>query len=151
MPGIGPAPKATRSRARDTQRREAEMTEVEDEGEVYGPDLPEGVLPSEESWHPQTVALWEELRRYPLMKDESGLSWAYLIDTMALHHGAWKRNNWERFAEVRIRLDQFGVTPAGRMRLRVKVKPQVPAQQTTPTAPGSVSDIASRRARLSGS
>jgi hypothetical protein len=147
MPGIGPAPKAVRSRARDTNRRESEMTEVEDEGEVYGPDLPEGVLPKDEPWHPQTVALWEELRRYPLMKDESGLSWAYLIDTMALHSGAWSRNNWERFAEVRIRLNEFGVTPAGRMRLRVKVKPQTEA---APSQAGgnSVADISSRRARL---
>ena len=87
------------------------------------------------------------------MKDEPGLSWAYLVDTMALHHGAWKRNNWERFAEVRIRLDQFGITPSGRMRLRVKIKPkEQEAVKAAPpaTADGTVSDIASRRARLRG-
>lgn len=126
------------------------MTEIVVDGEVYGPDLPEGVLPDGEPWHPQTVALWEELRRYPVMRDEPGLSWAYLVDTMALHHGAWKRNNWERFAEVRIRLNEFGITPLGRMRLKIRVKPSDEAKRPTAKAAGdsSVSDIASRRARL---
>ena len=147
----GPPPKAVLSRPRDNARRQAEIQEVSDEGEIYGFDLPEGVLPNNESWHPQTVALWEELRRYPVMKDESGLSWQYLVDTMALHHGAWQRNNWERFAEVRIRLNEFGITPLGRMRLKVKVKPKDDnLQQPKSTGTdGTVSDIASRRARLS--
>jgi hypothetical protein len=62
MAGRGPAPKEVRSRRRATTAREAEMIELEADGELYGFDLPEGVLPDGADWHPRTVALWDSLR-----------------------------------------------------------------------------------------
>src|SRR4051812_4964534 len=111
MAGRGPAPKATRSRARDTTRRAAEMTELEETGELYGPEPPEGVLPDDEDWHPRTVALWDSLRRSPLLADEPDLGWEFLIDTALMHHAMWTKGKWEFAAELRLRLAKYGATP----------------------------------------
>ncbi|MGH3426075.1 MAG: hypothetical protein ACRD3Q_15380 [Terriglobales bacterium] len=89
----------------------AETVTVENTGELAGPDLPVDVLPDGEKWHPQTEALWAELRRSPLMQGEPGLTWAYMIDTMALHHQWWAHGEHRHAAELRLRLAKIGVTP----------------------------------------
>jgi hypothetical protein len=151
MAGRGPAPKAVRSRSNDTARREAEVTEVEADGELYGPELPEGVLPDGASWHPRTVALWDSLRSLPLLKNELDLGWEFLLDTALMHHTMWSKGRWEFASEVRLRLAKFGATPEDRMRLKIKVTtPTDETKRPAQAGPGSVSDIASRRARLSG-
>lgn len=152
MAGRGPAPKAVRSRSNDTARRNAEVTEVEYDGELYGPELPEGVLPDGADWHPRTKALWEAFRRLPLLRNELDIGWEFLLDTALMHHTMWSKGRWEFASEVRLRLAKFGATPEDRQRLKIKVT--TPADETkrpAAAAPGSVSDIASRRARLSGS
>ena len=152
MAGRGPAPKEVRSRARATAQREAELTEVEADGELYGPELPEGVLPDGASWHPRTVALWDSLRSLPLLKNELDLGWEFLLDTALMHHTMWSKGRWEFASEVRLRLAKFGATPEDRMRLKIKVTtPTDETKRPAPAGSGSVSDIASRRARLSGS
>jgi hypothetical protein len=152
MAGRGPAPKAVRSRTRATAQREAEMTEIEDDGELYGFDLPLGVLPDGAEWHPQTLELWNSLRRNPLLKNEPNLGWQFLVDTALLHHIFWSKGRWEYASEIRLRLAKIGITPEDRMRLKIKVTtPTEDAKRPAQAGPGSVSDIASRRARLSGS
>lgn len=152
MAGRGPAPKEVRSRKRATTAREAEMTELEADGELYGPELPEGVLPDGADWHPRTVALWDSLRSLPLLKNELDLGWEFLLDTALMHHTMWSKGRWEFASEVRLRLAKFGATPEDRMRLKIKVSTPVDeAKRPAPASGGSVSDIASRRARLSGS
>lgn len=147
MPGRGPAPKAVRSRANDTARRQAELTDLVDDGEVHGPPLPEGVLPEGRDWHPQTRALWEALRRWPLLADEPDLGWQFLLDTALMHDTMWAGRRWEFASEVRLRLSKFGATPEDRLRLRVRVTQR--AGEPAPAVPsGAVSDISSRRARL---
>jgi hypothetical protein len=149
MPGQGRVPKAVRSRPNDTARREAEMTILEDDGDMYGPDLPEGVLPDGAKWHPQTVALWDSLRRLPLLKDELPLGWQFLLDTALMHNTMWSKGRWEFASEVRLRLAKFGATPEDRMRLKIKVTgPTEESKRPDSSDNGSVSDIASRRARL---
>lgn len=151
MAGRGPAPKAVRSRARATAQRDAEMITLEDDGELYGPELPKGVLPDGAEWHSQTLELWDSLRRNPLLKNEPSIGWQFLVDTALLHHIFWSKGRWEYASEVRLRLAAFGSTPADRMRLKIKVTTPVDEAKKPATAgPGSVSDIASRRARLSG-
>lgn len=145
MAGRGPAPKPTRSRKRDAAARDAELAAVVDTGEVHGPDLPEGVLPDGQEWHPQTVALWEALRSSPLLADETPLGWQFLVDTALMHHVMWSKGRWEFASEVRLRVAKFGATPEDRMRLKVKVtRPET----DQPASANSVTDIASRRARL---
>jgi hypothetical protein len=150
MAGRGPAPQSQRVRHNDNARREAEMTELEDDGDLYGKPLPDGITPDGEPWHPETLELWESLRRHPLLKDEPPLGWAFLRDTALQHHIMWTKGRWEFASEVRLRLAKYGATPEDRMRLKIKVKtPADEAKKKQPSA--NVSDIASRRARLASS
>jgi hypothetical protein len=151
MAGRGPAPKPVRSRARATAQREAEMIEIEDDGELYGFDLPTGVLPDGAEWHPQTLELWDSLRRNPLLKNEPNLGWQFLVDTALLHHIFWSKGRWEYASEIRLRLAKIGITPEDRMRLKIKVTTPVDEVKRPTVSSENVSDIASRRARLSGS
>lgn len=143
MAGRGPAPKGQRARDRDTP----EFVELEAKPELYGSELPAGVLPADEQWHPQTLAWWDSLRAFPLLKDEPAIGWQFLIDTALMHHTMWAKGRWEFASEVRLRVAKFGATPEDRMRLKIKVVAPSPATPVAATAPG-VTDIASRRERL---
>lgn len=143
----GPLPKNTRSRRDDNARRQAEMVDLQDTGELAGPELPAGVLPDGQDWHPQTRALWQELRRSPLTCHEPALGWSYLIDTAVLHHLAWQHGRWDLASELRLRLAKFGVTPEDRQRLRIRVV-QPADQRPEPVTPAGVASITARRARL---
>jgi hypothetical protein len=147
MAGRGPAPKQSRSRRRDTAAREAEMMTVIDDGDVRGPELPEDVLPDGQEWHAQTRALWDSLRRSPLLADEGLVGWQFLIDTALVHHTMWTKGRWEFASEVRLRLSKVGATLEDRMRLKVQIKSPSDAAAASQSA-GTVADIASRRARL---
>lgn len=141
----GRLPQDRLSRVRDERRREAETVTVEDTGALAGPELPEGVLPDGEAWHPQTVALWADLRRNPLLRDEPSLTWAFLVDTAMLHHRLWAHGEYRHAPELRLRLAKIAATPEDRQRMKVKIAERVPG--STPTS-AKVSDIAARRARL---
>lgn len=144
MAGRGPAPKDGRARKRD----EAQVAVVVDDGSVHGFDLPEGVLPDGQEWHPQTVALWEALRRSPLLADEPELGWQFLIDTALMHHTMWAKGRWEFASEVRLRLAKYGATPEDRMRLRVKVTTPDQAEKATGGEGGNQASAAARRRNL---
>jgi hypothetical protein len=121
MAGHGMAPKGTRSRARDAKARDAEMTPLDVDDEVRGPDLPEGVLPDDETWHPQTRRWWETWRHSPMAATFLDTDWDFLLDTALLHHVFWTKGRWEFGSEVRLRAAKFGATPEDRMRLKLKV------------------------------
>jgi hypothetical protein len=147
MAGRGPAPKGKRTRDRDTP----EFREVKADGKLHGKPLPRGVLPKgQEDWHPQTLALWDSLRRSPLLADEPDLGWQFLVDTALMHHIMWTTGRWENASEIRLRLAKFGATPEDRMRLKVSVMKPAPAAGGAPRAAtaGKVTDIRSRQARL---
>lgn len=140
MAGRGPAPKASRARKRD----EPETAVLVDDGGLRGPALPEGVLPDGEDWHPQTRALWDALRRNPLLADEPDLGWQFLVDTALMHHTMWQKGRWEFASEVRLRVAKYGATPEDRQRLKVKIATpdQVKAESDTPA------DTTSRRRNM---
>lgn len=144
----GRVPRDVLSRRNDTARRQAETVTVEDDGELHGPELPQGVLPGGADWHPQTRQLWESLRRLPLLKDESALLWAYLVDVAALHHAMWTDGEWKHAAEIRLRLAKIAATPEDRQRMKIKITKHVPE---APEVPAGVSDISARRKRLTDS
>jgi hypothetical protein len=112
MAGKGFPPQPARRR----RNVEASTTVVQSTGKLAGPPLPEGY-----DWHPQTVALWQSLRRSPLLANEPELGWQYLIDTALMHHTMWTKGRWEFASEVRLRLASFGATPADRMRLKISI------------------------------
>lgn len=132
MAGRGPAPKASRARKRD----EPDTTLLVDDGGLHGPELPEGVLPDGDDWHPQTLALWDALRRNPLLVDEPDLGWQFLIDTALMHHTMWQKGRWEFASEVRLRVAKYGATPEDRLRLKVKIltPEDKPAESATPAS-----------------
>lgn len=101
-----------------------QRTVIIDEGKVYGPELPDDVLPAEQTWHPQTLAWWDSVRRFPLMKNETAFGWNFLIDTALMHHTMWTKGRWEFAGEIRIRLAKYGVTPGDRLTLKIQLEPK---------------------------
>lgn len=148
MAGRGPAPKDPAKR----RRRNATDPEtvIVNDGELRGPELPEGVLPGDEEWHPMTVNWWRTWRTSPMAATFLDTDWAFLLDAALMHHTAWTKGKWEFLSEVRMRSAKFGATPEDRARLKLKVDdpsagPQRPVQRSD-----GVTDISSRRARLTG-
>lgn len=143
MAGRGPAGKERHSRSRD----DASFEELVEGGSLYGEPLPDGVLPDGETWHSQTLRLWDSLRRSPLLASEPALGWQFLVDTALMHHTMWTKGRWDFASEVRLRVAKFGATPEDRMRLKVKIEAPATA---APTSAAKVTDIRSRRGRLAG-
>jgi hypothetical protein len=117
---------------------------------LRGPELPEGVLDGE-SWHPRTVQWWETWRWSAQAQTFTDTDWDFLLDTALMHHTMWSKQRWEFAAELRLRAAKFGATPEDRLRLRMEIETPGGADPASPTADeGSVTDISSRRARLTG-
>lgn len=146
MAGRGPAPKGRNSRDRDTPA----FAQLEADGQLYGDPLPEGVLPDDEEWHPQTVKWWDSLRRFPLLADEPDIGWQFLIDTALMHHTMWTKGRWEFASELRLRVAKYGATPEDRMRLKIKVTTPPSQAAAAKSDDSKVTSIASRRSRLTG-
>ena len=147
MAGYGPPPAATKRR-RNTDPLGAPTTITVEPCRTDGMpgfDLPP--RPEDDDWHPMTRMLWSALRRSPLMWNEPELGWLYLLDTMLMHHTMWAKGRWEFAAELRLRLAQFGTTPADRLRLRIKI--ETPIDDPTETSStGTTPAAASRRRSL---
>lgn len=93
------------------------------DGKLGGYELPEGVLPDGEMWHPVTVRWWNSFRASPqatLMVTD--VDWDFLLDTALIHHNMWKNGRWEFANEVRMRVAQFGATPAARRALKMELE-----------------------------
>lgn len=163
MAGRGLPPAESRSRARDNVVRDT----IKSDGTLGGfdlRDLPEEFLPIarkedwpdentpvREMWHPATLRWWDNFRSSPqATRMTTDVDWDYLLDTALMHHVSWQSGgkNSERFAEIRIRVANFGATYADRLRLRLEV--EVPEQY--PVGNGgngnNVTDIQNRRKRL---
>lgn len=161
---VGRIPKVERQRARDTQKREL----VKSDGKIGGYPLPDDVLPfkpksewadpevpEREEWHPQTVRWWENWRRSPqATRMLTEPDWDYLLDTALMHHVAWSSGgrNSERFAEIRQRVAAFGATPVDRLRLKIEIElpPDYGIGDEGGEADAVITDINSRRKRITG-
>jgi len=125
MAGVGPTAALSHTRARNDVKRDT----VKSDGKLGGFPLPDDVLPVDkdgerEQWHPQTLRWWDNWRRSPQgVRMMTEPDWDYLLDTALMHHQMWSSGgkNSERAAEIRIRVAEFGATPASRMRLRMEV------------------------------
>ena len=154
MAGRGPAPKDPAKR----RRRNATEPEtvITPDDEMRGPELPEGVLGVDEAtgealpWHPMTQLWWDSWRTSPQAQTFVATDWLFLIDTALMHHTMWAKGRWEFASEVHLRAAKFGATPEDRARLKMKVDDPANAPQRPVQASGNVSDINSRRARLTG-
>jgi len=92
------------------------------DGDLRGPELPDGptVLPREQEWHPLILKMWEDLRRSPqAQRMGTDLDWDAALLTMIIADQALKTGKWATAApEVRMRMNQFGDTPAARNSLK---------------------------------
>lgn len=152
MAGRGPAPKDPTKRRR-RNAGEPETTIVPDD-ELRGPELPAGVLGEEDGepvqWHPMTQLWWDSWRGSAQAQTFVQTDWLFLIDTALMHHTMWAKGRWEFASEVRLRAAKFGATPEDRARLKLKVDDPASGPQRPAQRPDGVTDINSRRARLTG-
>lgn len=139
MAGRGPAPKATRSRPRDQKRVDGAVTVVAADGELHGPELPEGF-----EWPEPTRGWWATWRKSAQAKTFTDTDWSFLIDTAVLHSEFWL-GNVSAGAELRLRVAKFGATPEDRARLKISVGEPVGA--TVPTA-AAKKTASARKGRL---
>ena len=127
----GPRPKAVRAREDRTQHREQEFVHVVADGQVRGPELPDG------DWPDATVRWWQTWRTSAQAQGFSPTDWDFLLDTALLHRALWLGDT-RVASELRLRLVKFGPTEDDRARLRVRIDDPATAR---------VSDT-TRRARL---
>jgi hypothetical protein len=97
-----------------------------------------------------TLLWWKTWRESAQAQTFTDTDWAFLIDTALMHHSMWDKGQWTLAAEVRLRAAKFGATPEDRARLKLKVDDPMPARQAPAQSPANVSDIRSRRDRLTG-
>lgn len=154
MAGHGPAPKDPSRRRRRNGATEP-LTTLTPDDELRGPELPAGVLGENKDgvpheWHPMTLTWWDTWRRSPQAQTFTGTDWSFLVDTALMHHSMWDKGQWTLAAEVRLRAAKFGATPEDRARLKLKVDEPNSGPHTPVQRPDNVSDISSRRRRLTG-
>jgi hypothetical protein len=118
--------------------------------ELRGPELPTGILPDDADWHPRTLQWWQTWRESPQAQTFIDTDWDFLLDTALLHHVMWTKGRWEFASEVRLRAAKYGATPEDRARLKLKVDDPMAGRHAPVQSAGNVSDITSRRARLTG-
>jgi hypothetical protein len=130
------------------------------DGKTRGFPLPRGWLIDKrtgevEAWHPATVRWWNDWRKSPqATRMVTRADWDYLLDTALLHHEMWKTRRFELGGEIRLRVANFGATPADRQRLRADVmvaapeprEVESPADEDVPV--GNVVSMDARRERL---
>jgi hypothetical protein len=104
--------------------------EVEADGKVRGPDLPESY-----DWPAQTRAWWDNWRRSAQAVRMTDTDWDFMLDTAMLHGELWSGNGAVA-PELRLRVAKFGATLEDRARLKMAiVVPEGPSKKK-PAAKG---------------
>jgi hypothetical protein len=148
MAGVGPPPKdPSKRRRRNADGKDS--TTVAADRKVRGFALPAGALPDGEQWHSRTRAWWETWRKSPQSQAFVSTDWDFLLDTAVMHHAMWSKGRWDFAAELRLRVAKFGATVEDRARLKMTIETP-PAERPASTKEASVTDISSRRKRLTG-
>jgi hypothetical protein len=149
MAGTGPPPKDPGQRRR-RNKPAVPGKQVTDDQLVRGPDLPDGldVLPDGGEWHVMTRRWWDVWRKAPQAQTMIDTDWESMLATALMHHVMWSKGRWEFASEIRLREKLTGATLLDRKSLGLDVltPPAAPAQATG--TDGTVTDINSRRSRL---
>lgn len=128
MAGRGPAPKPDGQVRRRNSR--PETVSVSTDGEVRGPELPEGP-----TWPVRTVAWWKTWRSSALAQTFTDTDWDFLLDTALLHAAFWS-GDASVASELRLRVAKFGATPEDRARLKLTVT-ETGEKLTAPVKPAA--------------
>ena len=115
MAGRGPAPKPADQRARG---KRSDIIPLRVITQAEKADQP--LLPADFDWHPQTIVWWHKLRESELSNDWTTIDWSYLLETAFIHTKFWN-GDLKAAPELRLRMANFGATPADRARLRIQV------------------------------
>jgi hypothetical protein len=135
MAGPGRAPSPQLTRPNDQARREKEIRRLAADGELRGPDLPEG------DWHPRTLDWWETWRRSAQSVAFAPTDWDVLAETALLHTRMWN-GEVSVAPELRLRVSKFGATVEDRLRLRMSLEQE---QESTKSASATVPSDRKRR------
>lgn len=149
MVARGPLTSGKRGRPRDKARLIAAFEDLEWDGHVRGFPLPGGVLLDDEQWHPMTVQWWETWRKSAQAMKMVDTDWQELLATAVLHHDLWAHGAVNRAGEIRARVTRFGATVSDRVSLRMNLVEPGAAEDAEASSSQAVTDIASRRSRLS--
>jgi hypothetical protein len=150
MAGRGPA----RTGKAVRRNKGPETITVKAPNKKYGWDLPKGVLRDKDgdpiAWHPMTKKWWDAWRSSPqATRMLTEPDWQFLLDTALMHHQMWQNGRWDFASEVRLRVAKFGATPEDRLRLHLEIDDEIDQNGSVGRTEGSVTDIDSRRKRLS--
>lgn len=115
MAGTGPAPKLHRQRERDTRRRSAEFTTVEDDGELRGPDLVG-------DYSPETLAWYDVWRRSPQAALFAATDWLRLSLLAPMVEKHLQSPSAAAMSEIRMNEERLGATYTDRLRARIAIE-----------------------------
>lgn len=120
MAGHGPPPKDPGSRAR--RNKPAEMRVIM-AAPTKQPELPTFSITVDDTlvefnWPARTVEWWQMWADSPLAAEFTSTDWSELLDTALLHAAFWQ-GKLTLAGELRLRVANFGATPADRARLRI--------------------------------
>lgn len=96
-------------------------------------------LPSDVDWHPQTLVWWQMWGESAMAELFTDSDWVFLAET-ALYHTALWNGALSAGAELRLRVQKFGMTPEDRARLRIvfadanEKEARQPATSSAPTS-----------------
>lgn len=145
MAGRGPAPNERRQRDRDNANRVVVKTAAPGFHELHDDLLPDG-----EVWHPATLRWWRTWADSPLAANLPAVDWCELEACAVLHHEFMRKRTFTLASELRLRVAKFGATPEDRLRLKIKVDTPGSTPAAKRAEPNGVTDISSRRGRLTG-
>lgn len=117
MAGRGPAPKG--NAVRRNAAVGAKVIQIKPSSGTR--ELPDDLLPEDDTWHPATLRWWSRWSRSELAKDLPDVDWSELEATALLHHEFMKKRSFTLAGELRLRMQKFGATPEDRNRLRITV------------------------------
>lgn len=149
MVARGPLTSGKRGRPRDQARLIAAFEDLEWDGHTRGFPLPQGVLLDGDEWHAMTVQWWETWRTSAQAMKMCETDWQELVATAVLHHDMWAHGRVGLAAEIRARVTRFGATVSDRVSLRMNLVEPGAAEDAEVSNSPAVTDIASRRSRLS--
>ena len=132
MAGTGPAPGANPNRKDPTKR--ARRNADPQLRVITAESVEQLPLPTDRSWHPQTVEWWSMWGRSPLAAEFTENDWAELLIAAMVHSAFWS-GDMKVAAELRLRVAKFGATPEDRARLRITFA-QADDADDRRTAPG---------------
>lgn len=120
MAGRGPTPKDPSKRGGHGKASAMRVIVAEP---VAQPDLPVRFVERDgevcvDDWPAVTLTWWQMWAESPLSSEFTASDWSYLLDTAILHAQLWSGKT-SAAAELRLRVAQFGATPADRARLRI--------------------------------